>query len=146
MKKIKTIDAVREFFLECPFINKNSKLCVDFLSNNKVDYSIEPVPIKRKTEEYIDGGYQEQFVFNLVCRFDWNDEVINNIENSSFFETMCDWLDECTDNDILPKLDDNYTPISIEALTSGYLFDVASDYKTARYQIQCRFLFEKEVD
>lgn len=146
MRKIKTIDAVRDFFLKCPYIDKNSKLCIDFLSNNSTDYSIEPVPIKRKVEEYIDGGYREQFVFNLVCRFDWNDEIQNNINNSNFFEIISDWLDECTNNGILPQLDDEFMPIQIEALTSGYLFDVASEFKTARYQIQCRFLFEKEGD
>lgn len=144
MRKIKTIDAVRDFFLKCPYIDKNSKLCIDFLSDDSVDCSIEPIPIKRKVEEYIDDGFEGQFVFNLVCRFDWNDEIQNNIDNSNFFEIISDWLEECTNNRDLPKLDDNFTPNSIEALTSGYLFDVASDFKTARYQIQCRFLFEKE--
>lgn len=145
MRKIKTIDAIRKFFKkECSYIDKKSKLCVDFLSNDSVCFSIEPVPVEPIVEEYIDGGRREQFVFVLACMFPYNDEFMNNIDNSGFFETIQDWLEECTENGVFPKLDSNYSPVEIKAITSGYLFGVSDDMSNARYQIQCRFLYDKE--
>ena len=44
----------------------------------------------------------------------------------------------------LPIMRDGLTPTKIEAMSSGYLFDVSGDLSNARYQIQCRLIYDKE--
>ena len=47
--------------------------------------------------------------------------------------------------DVLPVLNDKQTATSVETISSGYLFGVDSTEKYARYQIQCKLIYEEEV-
>ncbi len=75
----------------------------------------------------------------------YSDETMTNITNSGFFEKFQNWLYDNSENEILPKLDEGLTAERIEAISSGYLFDISGDLSNARYQIQCRLLYEKEA-
>ena len=50
-----------------------------------------------------------------------------------------DWIYENDLNGVLPVLD-GHEAISIEVLTSGYVFDADGD--AARYQIQLRLIYQ----
>lgn len=141
---MKIIESVKNFILTCPCFAELAAVNVDFLPDSTDTYSIEEVPVNSVLRTYLDGTQERQFVFVFASRFYYSDETRNNIENSGFYEDFSDWLDEQTINGNLPILREGLTPSKIEAISSGYLFDVSGDLSNARYQIQCRLIYDKE--
>lgn len=140
------IESVREYFKECPHIDKFTKLNINFLPKDSVSYSIEEVPSQNGNviKKFLDGSSEREFNFVLASMFDYSEDLQTNIENSGFFEGFQEWIEENNNNDILPQLKNGYEPISINVTTTGYLFFVSEDMKTARYQIQLKLIYEKE--
>ncbi|MGN1478559.1 MAG: chloramphenicol resistance protein [Acutalibacteraceae bacterium] len=138
------IESVKNFILKCPYLDELARVNVDFLPEKPETYSIEEEPAQTVVKRYLDGSSQRQFLFVFAARLNYSDEVRNNIENSGFFEDFADWLEECTENDNLPLMADGLTAEKIEAISSGYLFDISGDLSNSRYQIQCRLIYEKE--
>ena len=141
---MKIIESVKNFILTCPCFAELARVNVDFLPESPDTYSIEEVPVNSVLETYLDGTQVRQFVFVFASRFYYSDETRNNIENSGFYEDFSDWLDEQTKIGNFPVMRDGLTPSKIEAISSGYLFDVSGDLSNARYQIQCRLIYDKE--
>lgn len=140
---MKIIESVKNFILTCPCLAELA-VHVDFLPEAADTYSIEEVPVNSVLKTYLDGSQERQFVFVFASRFYYSDETRNNIENSGFYEDFSDWLDEQTKSGNLPMMRNGLTPTKIEAISSGYLFDVSGDLSNARYQIQCRLIYDKE--
>lgn len=138
------IEAVKNFILQCPHLDELKKVNVDFLPSDPDTYSIEEEPTEVVLREFIDGSSERQFVFVFASRMRWNEEIINNIQNSGFFEKFQEWLEECTELENFPQLDKGMSAYKIEAMSNGYLFDVSVNSEYARYQIQCRLLYDKE--
>ena len=141
---MKIIESVKNFILTCPYLEELAAINVDFLPDSPDTYSIEEVPTNAVIQTYLDGSQERQFVFVFASRFYYSDETRNNIENSGFYEDFSDWLDEQTKTGNLPVMREGMTPSKIEAMSSGYLFDVSGDLSNARYQIQCRLIYDKE--
>ncbi|MCR1897813.1 chloramphenicol resistance protein [Irregularibacter muris] len=133
------IEKVREYFLNCPLLNEIARLNVDFLGVEPTEYTIDSQPTTGIIKRYVDGGVLKQYVFVFGSREYYGADVLQNLENSEFYEEFSDWLDEQTEKDNLPLLEGNKKAIGLEALTTGYLFDVSED--NARYQIQCRLIY-----
>ena len=138
------IESVKNFILKCPYLDELKKVNVDFLPSDPNTYSIEEVPTEVILKEYIDGSTERQFVFVFASRMRWNDEIINNIQNSGFFEKFQHWLEQCTELENMPVLDEGMSAYKIEAMSNRCLFDVSGNSEYARYQIQCRLLYDKE--
>lgn len=138
------IECLKEWLNQCPLMEQYRELNVDYIDDDADTFSIEEQPAEPVMERYLDGSSSCQFVFILASRFHYSDEAINNIENSGFYEALHDWLEEQSWNDNLPKLGDGKTATAIETMKSGYLYGIASDLYTARYQIQCRLFYDKE--
>lgn len=138
------IESVKQFISTCPVFDKLAQVNVNFLPEDTNTYSVEQVPTQQIIKQYIDGSSECQFVFVFASRLQYSDELKNNIDNSGFFELFSNWLEECSRNGNLPQMADGLTPLKIEALSNAYLFDIAGDFTTARYQIQCRLLYDKE--
>ena len=141
---MKIIESVKDFILKCPHLAELTAINVDFLPESPDTYSIEQVPTNAVIQTYLDGSQERQFVFVFASRLYYSDEIRNNIENCGFYEAFSDWLDEQTKTGNLPIMRDGLTPTKIEAMSSGYLFDVSGDLSNARYQIQCRLIYDKE--
>ena len=141
---MKIIESVKNFILECPYLAELAAVNVDFLPDSPDTYSIEEVPTNAVIQTYLDGSQERQYVFVFASRFYYSDETKNNIENSGFYEDFSDWLDEQTKKGNLPVMRDGLNPTKIEAVSSGYLFDISGDLSNARYQIQCRLIYDKE--
>lgn len=138
------IESVKNFILNCPYLGELARVNVDFLPECPDTYSIEEVPTQTVIKRYLDGSSERQFLFTFAARLNYSDEVRNNIDNSGFFEDFANWLERCTEKDIFPEMSEGMTPSKIEAISSGYLFDVSGDLSNSRYQIQCRLIYDKE--
>lgn len=138
------IEAVRSYLLTCPYLENLARINVDFLPEDTSTYSIESVPASTVISTNIDGSTTRQFLFVFASRMLYTDELRNNIENSGFYEKFEGWLEKQTNKGVFPVLASGLTPVKIEAMSSGYLFDISGDLTVARYQIQCRLTYEKE--
>lgn len=138
------VESVKNYILTCPLLGDLGRLNIDFLPENPDTYSIEEVPAQAILQKYIDGSTERQFVFVFASRFQYSEEVRNNIENSGFYEQFAEWLEQQTEAEILPELTGGRTATKIEAMSSGYLYDISGDLTNARYQIQCRLIYDKE--
>lgn len=136
------IDGLRTYIRKCPALrkyNKAVKVNVDYLEDKPTTYSIEEVPSDVVIQKYVDGSSKRQYVFVFASRESYSEDVIDNINNSGFYEDFAEWLEEQTNNDNLPFIGDDKEVLKIEAMTNGYAFK--TDVDTARYQIQCRIIY-----
>ena len=138
------VESVKDFILTCPLLADLKRLNIDFLPEDPDTYSIEGIPAPEITKTYLDGSTERQFVFVFAARMFYSEEVRNNIENSGFYEKFAEWLEEQTEAENFPVLTGKRTASKIEAMSSGYLYDIAGDLTNARYQIQCRLIYDKE--
>lgn len=138
------VESVKNYILTCPLLEGLGRLNIDFLPENPDTYSIEGMPAQEILKTNIDGSTERQFVFVFAARFLYSEEVRNNIENSGFYEQFAEWLEQQTEAENLPELSGGRTATKIEAMSSGYLYDIAGDFTNARYQIQCRLIYDKE--
>ena len=139
------LDGLRTYIRKCPALrkyNKAVKVNVDYLEDKPTTYSIEEVPSDVVIQKYVDGSSKRQYVFVFASRESYSEDVIDNINNSGFYEDFAEWLEEQTNNDNLPFIGDDKEVLKIEAMTNGYAFK--TDVDTARYQIQCRMIYMKK--
>lgn len=135
------IDSIREFILTCPFL-QDGRVNVDYIGE-KMGYSIDPLPCNPVIQKYMDGGAKKQFQFAFTSQEEYDQDSRINIENSGFFQAFDEWLEKQDFNGNFPKLEKGKIPISLETLSSGYLYDV--DEVRARYRIEGRLIYEQEV-
>lgn len=136
------IDSIRDYMLNCPVLDAYAKLNVDFLGTQPTEYTIDSQPTTNIVKQYVDGSAIKQFVFVFGSREYYGPDVLQNIENSGFYEELSEWFDKQSKIGNLPALKNGKKAIKIEALTTGYLFDATED--NARYQIQCRLIYFEE--
>lgn len=136
------IEALEQYFLKCDLL-KDGCLRVDFLGEKPVEYSIEVLPCDPIVKRYADGSSVRQYLFAFGSREYYSQERLQNIQNSAFYEKFADWVEAKNQSEELPELPSGMEAQGIEVVSSGYLFD--GSMKNARYQIQLRLLYFKEV-
>ena len=132
------IDSVRTYIMEFEGL-QDGLFCVDYLGADPTEYSVEAVPCDPIYKRYTDGGCLRQFLFVFASREFYSADVVQNTANAAFYAAFMDWIYENDLNGVLPVLD-GHEAISIEVLTSGYVFDADGD--AARYQIQLRLIYQ----
>lgn len=134
------IEAVRNYLCACPLL-KDGALRVDYLGDQPTEYVVESVPTSAIVKRYADGGTLREFLFLFASREFYGADVLQNLENSGFYETFSAWIEEQDEKRNYPDFRGG-TVQKIETVTSGYLFDATEN--NARYQIQCRILYYQE--
>jgi hypothetical protein len=140
---VKIIEAVRKYIgeLDCMSIF-DSAININYLAGEVDSFSIEEVPTNPIVKKYIDGSSIRQFQFVFCSREPYGAEILQNIENSTFYEDFASEIEEKNDKDILPILGNGLEPRSIEVVSTGYTVDVTED--TALYQINLNLKYYKE--
>ena len=104
----------------------------------RIDISrFQPVLVK----EYIDGSSIRQFQFYFTSREMLTVDVIENVQNSQFYELFAEWLRECSKERTLPELGGSRKAIDLRAVTQGYV--VSSENSKAQYMVQCTLKYFK---
>lgn len=136
------IQSLWDYFLTCPLMG-DRKINVDFLPEKSLEYSIDTTPATEIVKQYVDGSSVRQYLFVIRSVQDYGSDVLQNIANSGFFESLSNWLEEQTRKKNFPALPSGKEPQKIEAQSTGYLFVSGPD--TGKYQIQCRLQYFQEV-
>ena len=135
------IDSVRTFLCGCPYL-KGGAFHVDYLGANPTEYSVDTLPADPVIKKYVDGSSVRQFVFAFGSVESYGSDVDTNLGNSGFYEKFCAWVDEKNRSKEFPVLDEDKTPIEIQAQGAGYLLENTEN--AARYQVQCRLVYQQK--
>lgn len=138
------IKALRDYIRTCPHLdtfNNAIKVNVNYLEPDTDTYSIEEVPIEPTVKRYVNGDSIRQYAFIFTSREPYGVDVLQNIDNSGFYEKFADWIEENNNNEIFPLLDNGLETLEIKVTSTGYAFAVTED--TAQYQINLRLKYFK---
>lgn len=130
------IEAIRSYFDVCPLLDANARINIDYIGTEAIEYAIYSDPIDPIYKRYVDGGTIKQFGFTFSTLNYYTAELMQQIENSGFYDAFTEWIERNNDNGILP---DVAGAVKIEILTNGYLIDTEADQ--ARYQIQLKLIY-----
>ena len=133
------IDKLRNYFFELGIIDGNSNINVDFLSNEPIQYVIEPIPVEPIIKAYKDGGSLRQFVFQFGSREYFGADVVQNMANTEFYEYFSALIEDNNKKGVLPEIDGIQ---SIECLSNGTINEDNTD--NAKYVIQMRITYYKD--
>ena len=139
------IKALRDYIRACPHVdtfNNAIRVNVNFLEPNTDTYSIEEIPINPILKQYVNGDSIRQYAFIFTSREPYGVDVLQNIDNSGFYEKFADWIENQNNNEIFPLLYNGLEPLEIKVTSTGYAFAVTED--TAQFQIQLRLKYFKK--
>ena len=139
------IKALRDYIRTCPHLdtfNNAIKVNVNYLEPDVDTYSIEEVPIEPILKRYVNGDSIRQYAFIFTSREPYGVDVLQNIDNSGFYEKFADWIEEQNNKEIFPLLDNGLEPLEIKVTSTGYAFAVTED--TAQYQINLKLKYFKK--
>lgn len=133
------IDKLRNYFFELGIIDENSNINVDYLSNEPIQYVIEPIPVEPVLRQYADGSSLRQFVFQFGSREYFGADVVQNMANTEFYEDFSALIEDNNRKGVLPNIDGIQ---SIECLSNGTINEDNTD--NAKYVIQMRITYYKD--
>ena len=138
---MKIIEAIKDYLsnLECMSTFDNA-INVNYLAGEYDNFSIEEIPCNPIVKKYLDSTAIRQFQFVFCSREPYSAEVLQNLENSTFYGDFADEIESKNNNGILPLLE-NGESLKIEVISSAYTVDTEED--TAMYQINLNFKYKK---
>ncbi len=141
------IDGLRNYIRQCPYLdtfNSAIRVNVNYLDPNADTYSIEEIPIEPILKKYINGDSIMQYAFIFTSREPYGSDVLQNIDNSGFYERFSEWVETQNDNEVFPILDIGLEPLEIKVTSTGYAFAVTGDTAQFKIQIRLKYLKKKE--
>lgn len=140
MNRPKTItEGLRNYFMDCPILDMDSPIYVDFKSPDPLSYTIDTLPGDPETRMYVDGGGMNEYNFSLNVTNEYNSNVFNQLDNIGFHEHLADWINEQNIKRNFPILPEGKQSVWIKATTGGYLYSSAD--KTAIYATQMKLVY-----
>lgn len=142
---MKIIEAIREYIssLECMKTFDNA-INVNYLSDDDYSFSIEEVPCEPIIKRYIDGSTERQYQFVFTSKEPYSEEILQNIENSSFYEDFANEIENKNFKKELPLLEGNLETRSLKVTSSPYCVKATED--KAIYEINLNLKYFKGVN
>lgn len=138
------IESVKEYFENLNSMKEFSNVInVNYLSENIDNFSIEEIPSQPIIKKYANGSTVRQFQFAFCSREIYSMEILQNIENSGFYETLCNEIETNNNNNIFPILENGLESLDLEITSTPYIISV--DDNTGIYQVNFRLKYFKEV-
>lgn len=135
------IDKIRNYFINQGLITEDNVLNVEFLGNEPEEFSLVTINVNPILETFINGDQWCQFQFQLVSRNVYGPEVIMNVQNSTFYETLRNKIQKLNKAKTwpdIPGID------GIECLECGAIATATPN--TAQYSILMRITYYKEAE
>lgn len=141
-KPASIIEGVSNYFMICPLL-RDGAFRIDALGDEPTEYAITVGSFDPIIETYIDGSSDRRYQFSFDSREEYDMDRVKNISNSTFYESLSDWIEEQNIASNLPALPEGCTPESIRPLGAGFLF--SENGESARYQIQIELTYNKSA-
>lgn len=141
-----TVDAIRDWFRQCPAIAKENRFGVDNLSANPTEYAIYMAPSNLATGVDITGEVfvkpVQELTFNFASRQKHPRDVLQALANHGFYDEVITWIIRQNREKNFPQLPDG-TVISIMPNLTQYLFEAGAN--SGRYQISCKLKYRRKA-
>lgn len=141
-----TVDALRDWFRECPVISKGNRFGVDNLSADPTEYAIYMTPSNLKTgvditgEVYVKSVQEQSFIF--ASREKHPRDVLQALANHGFYDGVISWIIQQNKIKNFPEIADGAV-ISIMPSLTQYLFEAGAN--SGRYQISCKMKYRRKT-
>lgn len=140
-----TVDAIRNWFRECPEIQKGNRFGIDYLSADPTEYAIYMSPSSLKSFVDITGevlvSSMQELTFTFASREKYTPDVLQALANHGFYDSVISWIIAQNKERNFPDIPDG-SVISIMPNTTQYLFEAGSN--TGRYQITCNLKYRRK--
>lgn len=139
------VDALRDWFRECPALSKENRFGVDHLSADPTEYAIYMSPSSLAsfvdvTGEVIVKSVQEQS-FTFASREKHPADVLQALANHGFYDAVISWIIQQNKTKNFPDIPDG-SVISIMPSMTQYLFEAGAN--SGRYQISCKMKYRRK--
>jgi len=140
---MKIVESIRKYISELDCMSTlDNAININYLAAETDNFSIEEIPVNPVIKKYVDGSSIRQFQFVFCSREPYGAEILQNIENSTFYEDFADEIEKKNNQGVLPLLENNLEARNIEILSNAYTVSVTED--TSMYQINLNFKYYKE--
>ena len=136
------IEGLTDYFLQCPLL-KDGVFRVDALGSEPVEYALATGMTSPVVRTYVDGSSIRQYQFNFNSREAYSMDRILAIQNESFYEDFCNWVEEQSMIGNLPEMPEGCEAQALTVLTPGFMLDATMI--NARYQVQLQLQYFKEA-
>ncbi|MBO5138675.1 MAG: chloramphenicol resistance protein [Bacilli bacterium] len=133
------IEKIRQYLIDNKIIDDDCRINVDFLGEEPTEFAIVPIPVDPIIEKYVDGSSLRQYQFQLLSCKNYGADVMQNMANSSYFESLYELIEENNNKGLLPDIQGIE---SIECLNNGTILDATTN--TAKYSIQMKITYTKD--
>ena len=132
---------IRDFLFTCPVIQQSdAEMCVSFIGDTPLTYSIEGIPTKPVIKKYLNGDTVRQFTFGLVGRYEMYTDKIR-VQNDQSYEELAMWLEQQTKQRMLPDMGNGATAQKIEAIGAQFVSERDQNNNSALYVMQCALTY-----
>ena len=136
------IEGLTDYFLQCPLL-KDGVFRVDALGSEPAEYAIESAVTSPVIRTYVDGSSIRQYQFNFNSREAYSMDRIMAIQNESFYEDFCSWVEEQSLIGNLPEMPDGCEAQALIVLAPGFMLDATME--NAFYQVQMQLKYYKNA-
>lgn len=141
-----TVDAIRDWFRECPAISKENRFGVDSLAADPTQYAIYMSPSSLQTAVDITGEVYvksiQELSFNFASREKHPRDVLTALANHGFYDEVINWIIRQNKEKNFPEISGG-TVISIMPNLTQYLFEAGAN--SGRYQISCKLRYRRNM-
>lgn len=136
------IEGLSNYFLSCPLL-KDGVFRLDALGSEPVEYALETGITSPVVQTYVDGSTVRQYQFNFNSREAYAMDRVLAIQNESFYEDFCNWVEEQNALRNFPEMPEGCEAQALTVLAPGYMLDASME--NAFYQVQLQLQYFKEA-
>ena len=141
-----TVDAIRNWFRECPVIVKGNRFGIDYLSSDPTEYAVYMSPSTLQSFVDVTGEVclksVQELNFVFASREKHSSDVLQALANHGFYDGVTKWIIAQNKSKNLPEIAEG-TVISIMPSTTQYLFEAGAN--SGRYQISCKLKYRRKM-
>ena len=86
------IAAIREYIMTCPFL-RGGAVNIGYLGD-RIEYSIDILPMTPIVKKYVGGGCQKQIGFTLTSKEAFDGDARTALDSSGFYEDFERWIEK----------------------------------------------------
>lgn len=141
-----TVEAIRDWFRECPAVLKGNRFGIDNLSADPTEYAVYMSPSNLATgiditgEVFVKSVQEQAFIF--ASREKHPRDVLQALANHGFYDSVIDWMLQQNKAKNFPEISEGAV-ISIMPTLTQYLFEAGAN--SGRYQISCKMKYRRNV-
>ena len=141
-----TVDAIRNWFRECPDIQKGNRFGIDNLSSDPTEYAVFMSPSSLQSFVDITGEVClkpiQEWNFVFASREKHPSDVLQALANHGFYDSVINWIIAQNKEKNFPEIPEG-SVVSIMPSTTQYLFEAGT--ASGRYQISCKLKYRRNM-